>query len=451
LNGVNEFNDMGILLSRSRDAGSTVVALGHLGNKDIAELKAKVKNMVYNDMDKRLLSNLHLPHVQEEVKEFIKNTILEEGKNFSRIMRPKLLNVAEEIIDEVMGLGPIQDLLDDPEITEVMVNGPQSVYVERNGVIELTDIKFDDDKQVLNIIDRIVSRIGRKIDESTPMVDARLADGSRVNAIIPPLSLIGPTLTIRKFSKEPFTPFDLVFRFKTFSCREAYLFQQAVYARLNILVSGGTGSGKTTTLNVLSSFIPPEERIVTVEDSAELQLQQPHVIPLESRPANVEGKGQVTIRDLVRNALRMRPDRIVVGEVRAGEAIDMLQGMNTGHDGSLTTAHSNSARDAFSRLETMVLFSGLELPSRAIRQQIASAIDLIIHQERFRDGRRRVTEVVYVEDIKGDEILAKNVLTYDREKDMLVLDEGYKLLGNKLRKQGVKLSDQVWGELPCQS
>lgn len=332
-----------------------------------------------------------------------------------------------------------------------MVNGPQSVYVELNGVIELTDIKFDDDKQVLNIIDRIVSRIGRKIDESTPMVDARLADGSRVNAIIPPLSLIGPTLTIRKFSKEPFTPFDLVFRFKTFSCREAYLFQQAVYARLNILVSGGTGSGKTTTLNVLSSFIPPEERIVTVEDSAELQLQQPHVIPLESRPANVEGKGQVTIRDLVRNALRMRPDRIVVGEVRAGEAIDMLQGMNTGHDGSLTTAHSNSARDAFSRLETMVLFSGLELPSRAIRQQIASAIDLIIHQERFRDGRRRVTEVVYVEDIKGDEILAKNVLTYDREKDMLVLDEGYKLLGNKLRKQGVKLSEQVWGELPCQS
>jgi len=449
LNAINEFDDLNIIFNRTKDSGGTVQAIGYLGVNDITAVKAKVKNMVYNDMDKSLLSNLHLPEVQEKVKKYIRDSVLKEGENFSRIMLPKLQAVADEIIDEVIGLGPIQDLLDDPTITEVMVNGPNAVYIERYGVIELTNIKFDNEKQVLNIIDRIVSRIGRKIDESTPMVDARLSDGSRVNAIIPPLSLAGPTLTIRKFSKEPFTPFDLIFRFKSFSCREAYLFQQSVFARLNVLISGGTGSGKTTLLNVLSSFIPANERIITVEDSAELQLQQPHVIPLEARPPNVEGKGRVTIRDLVRNCLSMRPDRIVVGEVRSEEALDMLQAMNTGHDGSLTTAHANSARDALARLETMVLFGGVELPVRAIRQQIASAIDLIIHQERFRDGKRQVTEVVVVDGIKGEDIITKNVLTYDRDKDMLVLDEGYIVLGNKLRKRGVKVPDWIWGDLPC--
>ncbi|WP_051273711.1 CpaF family protein [Desulfotruncus alcoholivorax] len=450
---MDEFKDLRIIINRSKESGNTVLAVGHLGNSDVSEIKARVKTMVYNDMDKSLLGNLHLPEVQQKVKDYIKNAVLTEGERLSRIMRPKLLDVADEIIDEVIGLGPIQDLIDDPDITEIMVNGPDAVYVERNGLLELTDIKFDNNKQVLNIIDRIVSRIGRKIDESTPMVDARLPDGSRVNAIIPPLSLIGPVLTIRKFSKEPYTPFDLVFRFNSFSCREAYLFQQAVERRLNIMVSGGTGSGKTTLLNVLSSFIPATERIITVEDSAELQLQQPHVLPLESRPPNVEGKGQVTIRDLVKNCLRMRPDRIVVGEVRSGEALDMLQAMNTGHDGSLTTGHANSSRDILSRLETMVLQGGIDLPVRAIRQQIASAIDLIIHQERFRDeGKRRVTEVVVVAGIDGVDIITKNVLTYDREKDCLVLDEhdkGYEILAEKLRKRGVKLPDWVWGGLPC--
>lgn len=449
---MDEIRDLQLIINRSKESGGTVLAVGHLGNGDISEIKAGVKNKVYNDMDKNWLSNLHMPEMQQKVKDYIRNAVLTEGESLSRIMRPKLLDVANEIIDEVIGLGPIQDLIDAPEITEIMVNGSNAVYVERNGLLELTDIKFDNDGQVLNIIDRIVSRIGRKIDESTPMVDARLPDGSRVNAIIPPLSLAGPALTIRKFSKEPFTPFDLVFRFKTFSCREAYLFRQAVDGQLNILVSGGTGSGKTTTLNALSSFIPVNERIITIEDSAELQLQQPHVLRLESRPANVEGKGEVNIRDLVKNCLRMRPDRIVVGEVRGGETLDMLQAMNTGHDGSLTTAHANSARDALYRLETMVLYGGIELPMRAIRQQIAGAIDLIIHQERFRDGRRRATEVVAVTGMDGADITTENVLIYDRDHDCLVVDEqdrGYEIMARKMRKRGIKLPEWIWGDLPC--
>ena len=295
------------------------------------------------------------------------------------------MRISDEIYDEVAGYGPITPLLNDREISEIMVNGPISIY-RRNGQLELSDVFFRDNDHVMNIIDRIVSPIGRRIDESMPMVDARLPDGSRVNAIIPPLSLTGPVVTIRKFFADPLMIEDLI-EFNTLTPEMAQFIEACVKARLNVVVSGGTGSGKTTTLNVLSSFIPVNERIVTIEDAAELALHQPHVVTLESRPPNIEGKGAITIRDLVRNALRMRPDRIIVGEVRSGEALDMLQAMNTGHDGSLTTGHANSPRDMLSRLETMVLMAGMDLPIRAIREQISSAIDLIIHpkslQRRF--------------------------------------------------------------------
>ncbi len=316
-----------------------------------------------------------------------------------------------EIRDEMLGLGPLEPLLKDDSITEVMVNGPKKIFVERLGKLTKTDVQFNDDAHVMNIIERILTPIGRRIDESSPLVDARLEDGSRVNIIIPPLSLVGPSITIRKFSKKPFSVENLI-AFNTMDERMAMFLRACVKARINILVSGGTGSGKTTTLNVLSSFIPNNERIVTIEDAAELRLQQEHVVTLESRPANLEGKGAITIRDLVKNALRMRPDRIIVGEVRSGEALDMLQAMNTGHDGSLTTAHANTPRDALSRLETMVLMSGLDLPVRAIREQISSAIDLVLQQSRIRDGSRKVTYITEVQHMEGNTITTQDIFHY---------------------------------------
>ncbi|MBR0284497.1 MAG: CpaF family protein [Selenomonadaceae bacterium] len=316
-----------------------------------------------------------------------------------------------EIRDEMLGLGPLEPLLKDDTITEIMVNGPKKIFVEKLGKLTLTDVKFQDDQHLMNIIERILTPLGRRIDESSPLVDARLADGSRVNAIIPPLSLVGPAVTIRKFSKKPFSVENLI-AFGTMDERMAQFLRACVKARINILVSGGTGSGKTTTLNVLSSFIPNTDRIVTIEDAAELRLQQEHVVTLESRPANLEGKGAITIRDLVRNALRMRPDRIIVGEVRSGEALDMLQAMNTGHDGSLTTAHANTPRDALSRLETMVLMSGLDLPVRAIREQVSSAIDLVLQQSRIRDGSRKVTYITEVQKMEGNTITTQDIFHY---------------------------------------
>ncbi len=316
-----------------------------------------------------------------------------------------------EIRDEMLGLGPLEPLLKDDTITEIMVNGPKKIFVEKLGKLTLTDVKFQDDQHLMNIIERILTPLGRRIDESSPLVDARLADGSRVNAIIPPLSLVGPAVTIRKFSKKPFSVENLI-AFGTMDERMAQFLRACVKARVNILVSGGTGSGKTTTLNVLSSFIPNTDRIVTIEDAAELRLQQEHVVTLESRPANLEGKGAITIRDLVRNALRMRPDRIIVGEVRSGEALDMLQAMNTGHDGSLTTAHANTPRDALSRLETMVLMSGLDLPVRAIREQVSSAIDLVLQQSRIRDGSRKVTYITEVQKMEGNTITTQDIFHY---------------------------------------
>lgn len=319
----------------------------------------------------------------------------------------------KEVLYELRGHGPIQPLLDDPTVSEVMVNGSDCVYIERYGRLEKSDVRFQDDNHVRRIIERIVAPLGRRIDESSPMVDARLKDGSRVNAIIPPLALNGPVLTIRKFSRKPFGSDDLV-RMGTYNEAMERFFRAAVGARLNIIVSGGTGSGKTTTLNVLTSFIPENERIVTIEDAAELQPQQEHVVALESRPANLEGKGEITIRQLVRNSLRMRPDRIVVGEVRGGETLDMLQAMNTGHDGSISTAHSNSPRDTLSRLETMVLMSGTTLPSRSIREQICSAVHLIVHQSRMRDGTRKITNVTELVGMDGDVIVLQDIFAFEQ-------------------------------------
>ena len=318
------------------------------------------------------------------------------------------------VIDEILGFGPIQDLLDDNDVTEIMVNGPVRIYVEKRGKLVPTPNIFRNDQHVLRIIDKIVAPLGRRIDEASPMVDARLPDGSRVNAVIPPLSLRGPTLTIRKFARIPYTAADLV-TFGTLTQTMLDFLDCCVKSRHNILISGGTGSGKTTTLNVLSSLIPHDERIITIEDAAELQLQQDHIVTLESRPANLEGKGEVSIRQLVRNALRMRPDRIVVGEVRGGEALDMLQAMNTGHDGSLTTAHTNNPRDALSRLETMVLMAGADLPVRAIREQIAAALDIIVHQSRLSDGSRRVTHITEVQGMESDNIVLQDVFLFKQE------------------------------------
>jgi pilus assembly protein CpaF len=333
----------------------------------------------------------------------------EQGLPLTSADRRALLN---EIASDVLGYGPIDPLLNDPDITEVMANGPFDVYYEKRGKIILSDVKFVDEIHLRRIIDKIVGQIGRRVDEATPMVDARLPDGSRVNAVVHPLSIGGPFLTIRKFAVDPYQEADLI-NFGTITQRVADFARACVRGRLNILISGGTGSGKTTTLNVMSSYIPGDERIVTVEDAAELQLHQEHVLTLESRPANIEGKGAVTIRDLVRNTLRMRPDRIVVGEVRGAEALDMLQAMNTGHDGSLTTVHSNSPRDTLSRIETMVLMAGFDLPIRAIREQIAAAVDLIIHVSRLKDGTRRVTHVTEVEGMEGDIITLQDLFLFD--------------------------------------
>ena len=338
-----------------------------------------------------------------------------------------------DVIDNVLGYGPIQSLLEDSEITEVMVNNPDTIYIERRGKIYLSERRFIDEPHLLRIIDKIVAQVGRRIDEASPMVDARLPDGSRVNAVIHPLAINGPMLTIRKFSKDPFTVDDLI-NFGTVTPNVATFLEACVRGKLNILISGGTGTGKTTLLNVVSGFVPVDERIVTIEDAAELRLSQEHVLRLESRPPNIEGRGQVTIRDLVRNSLRMRPDRIVVGEVRGAEALDMLQAMNTGHEGSISTIHANSPRDALARLETMVLMAGLELPVRAIREQVSAAIDLIVHLTRLRDGTRKVTQVAEVGGMEGDTIIMQDIFYYDYS---MGLDEDGRFLGT-LKSTGLR-------------
>jgi pilus assembly protein CpaF len=373
------------------------------------EAKYRVQNRLINELDPKLdLSNQ--VEVRHQIEELFGKVADEEGLALTRAERVRML---EQITDEILGLGPLEPLLRDETITEVMVNGPQQVYIEREGRLEMTNVTFQNDEHVMKVIQRIISPIGRRIDESSPMVDARLADGSRVNAIIPPLSLVGPVLTIRKFAATPFTVEDLI-RFGTATTEMFEFLEACVKARLNIFVSGGTGSGKTTMLNILSSFIPDDERIVTIEDAAELQLRQEHVVTLEARPSNIEGKGAIPIRELVRNALRMRPDRIVVGECRSAEALDMLQAMNTGHDGSMSTGHANTPRDMLSRLETMVLMAGMDLPLKAIREQIASAVDLIVHQNRLKDGTRKIVNITEVQGMEGDVIVMQDIFVFEQ-------------------------------------
>jgi pilus assembly protein CpaF len=377
--------------------------------ESLREVKFRIQSRVIQDLDPKLdLANQ--VEVRRQIEEIFGRVIDEEGLALTRAERVRML---EQITDEIIGLGPLEPLLRDETVTEIMVNGPRQVYIERSGKLELTNVVFQNDDHVMRIIDRIISPIGRRIDESSPMVDARLTDGSRVNAIIPPLSLIGPVITIRKFSASPFTVDDLI-RFGTATPEMFDFLRACVEARLNIFVSGGTGSGKTTTLNVLSSFIPNDERIVTVEDAAELQLRQEHVVTLESRPPNIEGRGAITIRELVRNCLRMRPDRIIVGECRGGEALDMLQAMNTGHDGSMSTGHANTPRDMLSRLETMVLMAGVDLPLRAIREQVSSAVDLIVHQSRMKDGTRRIEYITEVQGMEGDIVVMQDVFLFEQ-------------------------------------
>jgi pilus assembly protein CpaF len=374
------------------------------------DLKAKIHKKLIADLDPKMDVS-KTGEIRQTIEEMFDAMLTQENMILPRADRQRLL---EQIVAEILGYGPIEPLLARDDVTEVMVNGPSSVYIETQGRLELTDIKFESEEHVARIIDRIVSPLGRRIDESQPYVDARLPDGSRVNAVIAPLSLVGPILTIRKFARIPITAQTLV-ELNTITPEALEFCKACVQAKLNMVISGGTGSGKTTTLNVFSAFIPNDERIVTIESAAELQLQQDHVLVLETRPPNVEGKGEITMRALVINSLRMRPDRIIVGECRGAEALDMLQAMNTGHDGSMTTAHSNSPRDTLARLETMVLMAGMDLPLRAIREQIASALNVVIHQERMRDGTRKITKITEVQGMEGDVIVMQDLFQFEQQ------------------------------------
>jgi len=406
------------LAERLNQAGQprSVAAMAHatpgvgLQQDEFAQLKHEVHDNLMQSLGQQAYAGqMEQRLLEENVFNAIQTVLAKSKKPLSTGDRAK---ITQEIIDDILGNGPLEPLLRDPEITEIMVNRADAIFIERGGRLFQTDLRFSDEEHLRRTIDRIVSRVGRRVDEASPMVDARLPDGSRVNAVLPPIALDGCSLTIRKFSKDPFTVKDLV-TIGTLTRPAAEVLDACVRGRLNILISGGTGSGKTTTLNVMSSFIPDDERIITVEDAAELQLSQPHVLRMESRPSNVEGQGQVTIRDLVRNSLRMRPDRIIVGEVRDAAALDMLQAMNTGHDGSLSTVHANTPRDALSRIETMVLMAGMDLPVRVIREQVVSAIHLVVQQARLRDGSRHITQISEITGLEGDTILMQDLFAFD--------------------------------------
>jgi len=374
------------------------------------EWKQRIYDRLLKVLDLSLLGSLEEGAARHQIREITARLLLEESAPLSLAQRQF---VTRRIEDEVMGHGPLEPLLADPTVSDILINGSQQVYVERRGKLELTEVRFNDDAHLMNIIDRIVSAVGRRVDESSPMVDARLKDGSRVNVIIPPLSLDGPMMSIRRFAVELFKVDDLI-RLGTINEPMALVLKAIVHGRLNVVISGGTGAGKTTLLNILSGFVPVTERVVTIEDSAELQLQQPHVVRLETRPPNIEGKGQVSQRDLVRNSLRMRPERIIVGEVRGAEALDMLQAMNTGHDGSLTTVHANSPRDALSRIETMVSMTGISFPIRALRAQMASAINVVVQVTRDEDGRRRLVSLQEVNGMEGEVITMSEIFAFER-------------------------------------
>jgi pilus assembly protein CpaF len=396
-----------------------------------ATLKARVHNTLLQQLGPKLYdADMPQTELEQMVRAALQEVMAEEDTPLTSADRSRL---TQEISDDILGYGPIEPFLRDPDLSEVMVNGPDDIWIERDGRLVKVDGRFNDEAHLRRTIDKIVSRIGRRVDESSPMVDARLPDGSRVNAVIPPLAVDGSLLTIRKFAADPYTVEDLI-AFGSMSRRTADFLDACVKGKLNIVVSGSTGAGKTTTLNVLSSFVPSDERIVTIEDAAELQLHQDHVLRLESRPSNIEGKGAVEIRDLVKNSLRMRPDRIIVGEVRDASALDMLQAMNTGHDGSICTIHSNGPRDTLARIETMVLMAGMDLPMRAIREQVASAVDLIVHQSRLKDGSRRITHVTEVERMEGDVITLQDIFLFDHS---MGFDENGRSLG-ALRSTGLR-------------
>ena len=408
----NENNtDAGPIESSSRMSGLSArrVAPPSSGQSDVRDLKARVQNKLLAELDPSMDVSQTV-EVRQTIEELFENILADERIVLSRPERRRLF---EQIVAEILGLGPIEPLLADTSITEIMVNGAKQIYVERTGKIFREPATFESDDHLMRIIDRIVAPLGRRIDESSPYVDARLPDGSRVNAIIPPISLVGPTLTIRKFARDPITA-DQLIDWGTVTPESIEFLKACVIARINMVISGGTGSGKTTMLNIISQYIPGDERIITIENAAELQLRQEHVITLESRPPNIEGRGEVTIQNLVVNSLRMRPDRIIVGEIREKEALDMLQAMNTGHEGSMTTAHSNSPRDTLARIETMTLMSGVELPIRAIREQISSALELVVHLERMRDGTRKLTHIAEIQGMEGDVITMTDIFIFEQ-------------------------------------
>jgi len=414
-----------------------------------SEWKMRTYQKLLEVMDLSLISTIPESQARAQISEIAARIMNEDSATLSQEQRRRVIKTIE---DEVMGLGPLEPLLADPGVSDILVNGPRQVYIERKGRLELTEVVFHDDDHLMNIIDRIVSAVGRRVDESSPMVDARLADGSRVNAIIPPLALDGPMLSIRRFAVERLGMNDLI-ELGTVTETAAQVLQAIVRARLNVIVSGGTGAGKTTMLNILSSFIPASQRIVTIEDSAELQLQQPHVVRLETRPPNIEGKGEITQRDLVRNSLRMRPERIVLGEVRGGEALDMLQAMNTGHDGSLTTVHANTPRDALGRIETMVSMTGINFPPQALRTQIASAVNVVIQVERQEDGRRRLISISEINGMEGNVITMSELFRFERDG----MDDDGNVIGElratgivpgfhkALKRRGIDLPVEVFG------
>ena len=432
--------------SRPLTSGGT----GGGANKNSEELNRSIHSKLVERLDFTRVKDLTSDAMRRDIRRVVEHLCDTENPLLNRMEREKLI---DEILDEVLGFGPLEPLLKDPTISDILVNGPKKVYVERRGKLELTDVKFRDNDHLLQIIDRIVSKVGRRVDETSPMVDARLPDGSRVNAVIPPIALDGASLSIRRFGSNPLKLEDLL-NYKAFSPEMAMLMEAAIKARLNVIISGGTGCGKTTLLNTLSSFIPHDERVITIEDAAELQLQQDHVVRLETRPPNIEGKGAVTTRDCVRNALRMRPERIIIGECRGAETLDMLQAMNTGHSGSMTTLHANNPREALSRLETMIMMGGFELPIKAMRQQIASAVDLIIQANRLQGGPRRITSITEVLNLEQDIIIMQEIFRYKQ----LGVDQNGRAYGQfeatgvrptfvpRLEQKGIKLPSNMFAE-----
>ncbi|MCI0464252.1 MAG: CpaF family protein [Gemmataceae bacterium] len=436
--------------SFSRLGGVSQTGLDRQSNKSFEELKRLIHSKLVDKLDLSRVSDLAGETLRREIRLVVERLCDTENPLLNRMERERLI---DEVLDETFGFGPLEMLLKDPTISDILVNGPHKIYVERRGKLEKTDVKFRDNEHLMQIIDRIVSKVGRRVDETSPMVDARLPDGSRVNAIIPPLALDGSSLSIRRFGANPLKLEDLL-NFKAFTPEMAMLLEACIKARLNIVISGGTGCGKTTLLNTLSSFIPHDERIVTIEDAAELQLQQDHIVRLETRPANIEGKGMVNTRDLVRNALRMRPERIIIGECRGAEALDMLQAMNTGHSGSMTTLHANSPRDAQARLETMVMMAGMELPIKAMRQQISSAVDLIVQANRLQGGPRKITTITEVLGMEQDVIIMQDVFRFKQ----LGIDQNGRAFGqfeatgvrptfiSRLEASGIKLPSNLFAE-----